>query len=247
LLDAMRPFYAVHREGFDVGPAPTVEALAGSGVLALRSVRPHGPYVLGGHCDGGMIALEMARQLRDSGDTVELVVMIDTRAPSRATRWRHWLASVLGPLHTPFILALENQARICARVYQEIGWRARYYRDQAMTFGRAGLREQVEVGRRKIGSIRHAADAPGFRFHVDVPAVDSPSRAVKRYVPPPYPGRVALFRAEAFPAREPDLGWSALLPRLEVLVVPGDHHTCITRHVAAFAARLEEVLKRAVP
>jgi thioesterase domain-containing protein len=68
---------------------------------------------------------------------------------------------------------------------------------------------------------------------------------VKRYLPPRYQGSVALFRAEAFPAREPDLGWSALLPRLDVIIVPGDHHTCITRHVAVFAKRLDEVLRGA--
>jgi hypothetical protein len=28
-------------------------------------------------------------------------------------------------------------------------------------------------------------------------------------------------------------------------VIPGDHHTCITRHVAAFGARLNEILRRA--
>ncbi|TMG83469.1 MAG: hypothetical protein E6H78_12200 [Betaproteobacteria bacterium] len=68
---------------------------------------------------------------------------------------------------------------------------------------------------------------------------------MSRYVPPRYAGPVALFRAEHFPAARPDLGWSALLPRLQVVVVPGDHHSCITRHVAAFGAHLDEVLRRA--
>jgi thioesterase domain-containing protein len=69
--------------------------------------------------------------------------------------------------------------------------------------------------------------------------------AIKHYVPPRYRNPVVLFRAEQLPAYRPDLGWSRLLPRLEVAVIPGDHHTCITRHVAAFGVRLNEILRRA--
>jgi thioesterase domain-containing protein len=70
------------------------------------------------------------------------------------------------------------------------------------------------------------------------------SNAVRRYAPPSYAGRVALFRAEELPAQSPDLGWSPVLQRLEIVVVPGDHYTCITRHVAAFGARLDNVLRK---
>jgi thioesterase domain-containing protein len=205
--------------------------------------------VIGGHCNGGTIALEMARQLRASGEEVELVVMVDTRAPSPGARLRHSLANVLGPLRAPLLRGFERQAKLSAKTYREIAWRARYYRGRLGELGRSGLRAQVDFTRRKIGSKREAgADgARGFHFHPDRPALDSrraQSRAVKRYVPPAYEGRVALFRAEEFPADAPDLGWSSLLPQLEIVVVPGDHHTCITRHVAAFAATLEDVLRR---
>ena len=38
----------------------------------MRAIRPHGPYVLGGHCYGGIVALEMARQLRAAGERVDV-------------------------------------------------------------------------------------------------------------------------------------------------------------------------------
>jgi thioesterase domain-containing protein len=69
-------------------------------------------------------------------------------------------------------------------------------------------------------------------------------RAIRRYVPAGYDGAVTLFRAEELEAPRPDLGWAPLLPRLEIEVVPGDHHTCVTRHVGAFASRLEARLQR---
>lgn len=62
----------------DVG----VDEQAGTYVAAIRRVRPHGPYLLGGLSGGGLIALEVAQCLRKSGEEVALVVMFDTYAHS---------------------------------------------------------------------------------------------------------------------------------------------------------------------
>jgi hypothetical protein len=47
----------------------------------MREVQPGGPYILGGQCPTGFIALEMARQLTASGDEVAGVIMIDPYPP----------------------------------------------------------------------------------------------------------------------------------------------------------------------
>ena len=44
--------------------------MASRHVAALRARRPHGPYVLGGHCNGALVAFEMARQLVAAGEAV---------------------------------------------------------------------------------------------------------------------------------------------------------------------------------
>ena len=46
----------------------------------LRTVQPHGPYLLGGFSGGGITAYEMARQLLAEGESVPLIVMLDTPA-----------------------------------------------------------------------------------------------------------------------------------------------------------------------
>jgi thioesterase domain-containing protein len=51
-------------------------------VEALREVRPHGPYRLGGWSSGGVVAFEMARQLERAGETVERVALLDTPSPA---------------------------------------------------------------------------------------------------------------------------------------------------------------------
>jgi pimeloyl-ACP methyl ester carboxylesterase len=77
-----QPFYAVHPHGLiDPGVPESIEAMAAERLPAVRAARPHGPYVLGGHCAGGMVALEIARLLASDGEQVSCVVMIDTVAP----------------------------------------------------------------------------------------------------------------------------------------------------------------------
>lgn len=83
-LGANQPFYAVHPHGIDRSEVPpTIEAMAEERVRGVRQVLPHGPYLLGGYCAGGLVALEMARRLKADGDDVPLVVIIDAKAPLR--------------------------------------------------------------------------------------------------------------------------------------------------------------------
>jgi amino acid adenylation domain-containing protein len=44
----------------------------------IRKVQPQGPYFLAGLCTGGLIALEVARQLQSTGESVGLLTLLDT-------------------------------------------------------------------------------------------------------------------------------------------------------------------------
>jgi thioesterase domain-containing protein/acyl carrier protein len=59
----------------------TLEELAAGHVTALRAAQPEGPYHLAGWSFGGVVAFEIARQLRAAGAEVALLALIDTRAP----------------------------------------------------------------------------------------------------------------------------------------------------------------------
>jgi pyochelin synthetase len=78
-----RPFYAFQAPGPAVGrePLESVEEMAAEYVRALRELRPHGPYLLGGWSSGGVIAFEMAHQLESRGEAVGNVAVIDAPAP----------------------------------------------------------------------------------------------------------------------------------------------------------------------
>jgi len=77
-----QPFYAVHPHGLDGQDVPeSIEAMAAERLRALRSTRPTGPYLLGGHCNGAFVALEIARQLVQQGEEVPMLVLLDAKAP----------------------------------------------------------------------------------------------------------------------------------------------------------------------
>ncbi|MES2784438.1 MAG: beta-ketoacyl synthase N-terminal-like domain-containing protein [Pseudomonadota bacterium] len=87
-LGPAQPFYGLQAQGVDgrMPPLATIEEMAAQYVEAVRGVDARGPYRLAGYSAGGMIALEMAHQLRKAGAQVELLVMIDTLSPAASRR-----------------------------------------------------------------------------------------------------------------------------------------------------------------
>ncbi len=61
-----------------------VEAMAAAYLAELRAHQPDGPYLLGGTCVGGVVAFEMAQQLRAEGEQVAGLFLLDTRRPGGA-------------------------------------------------------------------------------------------------------------------------------------------------------------------
>src|ERR1019366_7904729 len=70
----------------------SVEQIAVACLGTLRSRYPSGPYRLGGHSLGGLVAFEMASSLIRTGARVELLILLDTLAPD-VVRWRGRVAA----------------------------------------------------------------------------------------------------------------------------------------------------------
>ena len=80
-----QPLYGLQPQGLDgVLPAHTrIEEMADAYIRQIRSVQPHGPYRIGGHCSGAWVAFEMARQLEAAGEQLDPVA---ARRPGPARR-----------------------------------------------------------------------------------------------------------------------------------------------------------------
>jgi len=70
--------FALERRGV---PDWSIRSTARRHVRSIRSVQPDGPYHLGGHSFGGLVALEIAHQLRAAGADVDLLVVLDSFPP----------------------------------------------------------------------------------------------------------------------------------------------------------------------
>ncbi|WP_459250016.1 AMP-binding protein [Streptomyces youssoufiensis] len=78
-LDAEQPQYGLQARALtrpDLASASTAE-MAADYAEQIRSVTPHGPYLLLGWSSGGRIAHEVAARLRASGERVALLALLD--------------------------------------------------------------------------------------------------------------------------------------------------------------------------
>ncbi len=98
LASRMRNFRAVIGVDFcrrdNHGQLPsTVEIMADLSCSAIRTLRPRGPYHIVGYSFGGLVAIEVARLLRESGEEIALLGLIDTLFDHRFWPMRVFLRS----------------------------------------------------------------------------------------------------------------------------------------------------------
>src|SRR5206468_12483430 len=104
-----QPFYLLEPYKFEsLAVPPTLEAIAAAHIESLRSVQPEGPYLLGGWCNGGLLAYEMARQLHAQGQAVDLLALMDPADLVYPARLR-WLRAVVCHLGNLLHLGPEKQ------------------------------------------------------------------------------------------------------------------------------------------
>jgi acyl-coenzyme A synthetase/AMP-(fatty) acid ligase/surfactin synthase thioesterase subunit/acyl carrier protein len=79
-----RPVYGLQAYGLEGSGLPdwTPRGWVLRCLREMRRIQPHGPYLLAGHSLGGMLAWEAAQFLRQEGEEVALLVLIDTLNPN---------------------------------------------------------------------------------------------------------------------------------------------------------------------
>jgi amino acid adenylation domain-containing protein len=220
-LGVEQPVVALTHGGDPTGRS--LASIAADVAADVRRAQPSGPYFLAGFSAGGVIALEAAQLLRDQGETVQLVVLLDTFNP-RLAKWstaeRIWLF-----------------AQMCRQA--GLG----YARSRLL----ARLRFKLELFRRRHGFVTGAVDPD------DPVAVQAALVLVMRdYEPSRYEGDVLLLRAEPGSAATVDYrtddrnGWGSVLgDRLRVATLPCRHEDLLRDHAAATARALRDALTAA--
>jgi thioesterase domain-containing protein/acyl carrier protein len=236
-----QPFYGLQARGLDgrAEPHRRVEDMAACYIEALRTVQPDGPYYVGGHSAGGILAYEVARQLCESGQQVALTAIMDTSAPSD------------GPRDPSQLPDFDDDARwltdIAAVGERFVGKPLGVAYDELRPLGPEEQLNYVWEKLQAAGVAPPGASTDVLRGLVAVQKAIV--RAVFDYVPLPYSGRLTVFRCEPdgkdAPQGEqsPALGWDRLAADVEVEPVPGDHITMLTgANVPVLAERLREAI-----
>lgn len=211
------PFYALQDPSSQEEPEIiSVEETASRYLQEIRQVQPNGPYLLGGHCYGGVLAFEMAQQLQRQGQTVGLLVVIDAILPE----------TVIKP-------AEDDDAKFLLRIAESI--KTNNNIDFSLPFEELRdlpVDEQFHLVNKKANFIFSDTEMKNFLRHYKL--FKAHVQAMRDYVPHVYPHSITLLRAKEdiihdfespeFHTDDPLLGWGKCSSQpIDVVEVAGDH------------------------
>ena len=247
LLPPEQPLYVLPFPELAAEPeACRIEAIAAECLRVLRSVRPHGPYLLAGYSAAGVVAFEIASQLRRTGETVSLLALIDCAAPPR--------------LRGRLFRAVDG-------VGSRLGWTFRRKLQIARWLGLAHMHYVHGLG---LGFFRHfaaeLANVPTIwrrrRTRRQPSAANGPAPAAGElpserywrltwasalYDPPAYDGAITVLAtqitSDVYYRHGGD--WRRLAREVREIRIPGSHYSCVTDHRATLAAQLHACCREA--
>ena len=218
-----QPFYGIQPAGFN---STQIQATAKFYLEQLRAIQPDGPYLLGGWSFGGVVAFEMAQQLRDAGQDVSLLALIEASALLVRDRSVYRVQA-----------DLDNTWNLARLIWSLEG--------RKTPFSEADLQRVPEDERLHYILERAQTDRViGVDFELAylldwAHGIKNSFKALADYEPQFYPGKVAVFEAEER-ANGDKSGWDELAREVDVQVVPGNHFTIVLEpHVRTLAQRLK--------
>jgi len=236
-LGSDQPFYGLQSPGLEVEGEvyACIEDMAALYIREIRGLQPEGPYFLGGWSLGGVIAFEMAHQLKGLGKQVALLALIDSYAPAND----HDLSRLENDYEIIGMFLRDFRGRLGKEMTEsyddlkgkDIGWLLQYLLSEAKSLGVLPPDAGMEEVRRLLNV---------FKANMN---------ALKSYRPKAYFDRITLFRAETSSRNllaDNTSGWEDLTDNpIEVHLIPGNHYTMVARpNVQTLAEKLDLCLDR---
>jgi len=199
----------------------TIEEIAASYIVNIKKIQPIGPYSFFGASFGALIVYEMARQLKESGETVEWLGMLDVLHPEHdLIDWNDDLAAMA------FLLEL--------------------FEGKETPIEELKVLSTEEISKRLLSSI--GLDAFPYSYQQKIyTQIIKHLEALKKYNPKPYEGEVVFFEVKNrfFRAKDISLGetWKrSVNGSLIIHKVSGDHLSAMKNpHAIDLAQRIDEV------
>jgi thioesterase domain-containing protein len=212
-LDSNQPLYGCQSVGLDCYQAPhtQVEQMATSYIQELKTIQPHGPYLISGWSLGGLIAFEMAQQLTDQGEQIAFLGLIDVYPstvytfPDASTEVKddQLLVSLFGHDLGLTLIQLQQLEPVSRTSYVT-----------------------------KIAKQKHLV-SDDFDLVQSTKVYKLNVQAGRDYKPKYYPGQIVIFQAsERHPWIAADIdfesSWDSLVTGIETCLVPGNHENIVT-------------------
>ncbi|MCD2146920.1 polyketide synthase Pks13 [Gordonia paraffinivorans] len=224
--------------GFDRGVEGTIEERVREYIPRLRELQPHGPYVLVGWSFGGALAYGVAQVLREQGEDVAFVGLIDVVRPredmtetpetkrARLERWKQFAIRNYDldpdvPIPMDRLVEADDEGQF------------------------AIIMEMMSMSGTKIPG--------GIIEHQRTSFIEN--RVLSNIEPTPYDGKVVLYRADKMHAGaielEPqwaeideDGRWGEVVDDLEIIHIGGDHLSIVDEpYIAKIGADLTNRLR----
>jgi thioesterase domain-containing protein len=225
----------------------SIEMMAARHVAELRKVQPHGPYRLAGFCVGGLVALEMALQLRAAGEPVDRLIIIDSAAIN-ARLWfvRPLLALVPGRAASRQM----RQAALMKRLRRDyLRLRHVFWLDSSRRLEWTKQRVERQWDRltqyARNGDASQAGARPERRAAPGDPVMRFQERAGLVYIPRRFDGPIDLIHSETQPdvkRRDPTRDFWRVATEVRVHPVLTQHIGLITNELPKMADVLRDIL-----
>jgi FkbH-like protein len=233
-----------------------IEDMAAFYLKCIREVQPAGPYLLGGLCAGGVIAYEIAIQLKGAGESVELVAILDAAAPgakkrvglitkARVNRLKGMVADLRSDQQSALSVYFSIGKAAARKVFNALSWEvsqrtARFYRRVRFDVLRFVLSKQMswppfirELTVREIYDTAEMHYGPGNSVGRGVVL----ARALRAH--PDLLGDDAYRDVYA----DEHFGWRSVDPSLVVIDVEGGHSSMLQEpFVASLANALAPIV-----
>ncbi|MDF1727350.1 MAG: thioesterase domain-containing protein, partial [Sulfitobacter sp.] len=227
-----RPVYGIQARGLigDLDPHLDACTAAADYLAEVRRRQPEGPYLLSGYSGGGVVAYEMAQQLRNAGEQVAVLALLDSPLPVRPSLTRTDKA---------LIKLAELRRKGPAYLVEWLRNRRAWHEEQRARAGQVEVADGVSFNNDRISSAFIAA--------------------MEAYQTQPWEGPITLFRPPldrhwavsggmwVTRAKEyvfEDNDWRRQAPALQVIEVPGDHDSMVLApNVTVLAQELREIIE----
>jgi amino acid adenylation domain-containing protein len=220
-IGSSRPFFAISPLGACGEAIPwSIEEMASVHLAQIRARQPHGPYLLGGYCNGASAALEMARLLLQAGEAVAGLILVD---PPTFSALRRRLLRVLHGLLT--LQGVRSQKRVEAVL-------------RLLTL--ASLARRGSVHRTDFIELMYRTD-----FNSTGDELFNRYRTVLwAYTGKRYPGHAVVMRTHDLdpPVTDNDVAFHLLARTVDIVTLPGDHDSVILHHTDDLASEIARCL-----